>query len=111
MKLTLGNKIKELRKRDNRKQEDIAQALGVTNQAISRWESNSCYPDMELIPAIANYFNVSIDELFGYSKERKEKLNAILSKAEKAIAGNGDMTDCVEMLRAAAEEFPSESQI
>ena len=78
MKLTLGEKIKELRKRNGRKQEDLANALGVSNQAVSRWEKDGSYPDMELIPAIANYFNVSIDELFGYSKDRQEKLKSIL---------------------------------
>ena len=41
---------------------------------------------MELIPAIANYFNISIDELFGYSKDRQEKLKGILNKAEQALS-------------------------
>ena len=111
MQVKIGTKIKELRKRDGRKQEDLANALGVTCQAVSRWEANGGYPDMEMIPAIANYFNVSIDELFGYSKDREEKLKTILSKADKAIGENGDMTECVEMLRAAAEEFPSEPKV
>ena len=111
MHLDLGQKIRELRQRDGRTQEALAEAIGVTSQAVSRWEANGGYPDMELIPAIANYFNVSIDELFGYSKDREEKLKTILSKAEKAIAENGDMTECVEMLRAAAEEFPSEPRV
>ena len=86
MNIKLGEKIKQLRQRDGRKQEDLANALGVSPQAISRWEASGGYPDMELIPAIANYFNVSIDELFGYSKDREEKLKSILSKAEKAMA-------------------------
>ena len=73
MQIILGEKIKELRKRDGRKQEDLATALGVTNQAISRWESNKGYPDMEMIPAIANYFHVTIDELFGYDNDRNIK--------------------------------------
>ena len=111
MKLTIGEKIKALRKRDGRKQEDLAIALGVSNQAVSRWEKDGSYPDMELIPAIANYFNVSIDELFGYSKDREEKLKTILAKSEKAIGENGDMAECVEMLRAAVEEFPSEPKV
>lgn len=111
MQIKIGNKIKELRYRDGRRQEDLANALGVTCQAVSRWEANGGYPDMEIIPAIANYFNVSIDELFGYSKDREEKLRSILEKAEKAINEQDDMTECVEMLRSAAEEFPSEPQI
>ena len=73
MKLTLGEKIKELRKRDGRKQEDLANALGITNQAVSRWENDGSYPDMEMIPAIANYFGVTIDELFGYEKKQLKK--------------------------------------
>lgn len=111
MNIKIGEKIKQLRQRDGRKQEDLANVLGVSPQAISRWEANGGYPDMELIPAIANYFNISIDELFGYSKDRQEKLKFILEKAEKAINEQGDMTECVEMLRAAAEEFPSEPQV
>ena len=111
MQLDLGQKIRELRRRDGRTQEAFAEVIGVTSQAVSRWEANGGYPDMELIPAIANYFNISIDELFGYSKDRQEKLKSILEKAEKAINEQGDMTECVEMLRAAAEEFPSEPQV
>ena len=61
MQIKLGEKIKELRRRDGRKQEELALALGVTGQAVSRWESGSCYPDMETIPAIANYFGVTIE--------------------------------------------------
>ena len=66
MQLNLGTKIRELRRRDGRTQENLAEALGISAQAISRWESGTTYPDMEMIPAIANYFHISIDELFGY---------------------------------------------
>ena len=62
MQVNIGDRIKNLRKRDGRKQEDLAKALGVTAQAVSRWKSNGCYPDMNMIPAIANYFHVSIDD-------------------------------------------------
>ncbi len=119
MQIKIGNKIRELRHRDGRKQEDLANVLGVTFQAVSRWEQGVGYPNMEMIPAIANYFNVSIDELFGYSKDREEKLKSIITKADKSLKaqgrllakGNGDITECVEMLRSAAEEFPSEPEI
>lgn len=80
MQIRLGEKIKELRKRDGRKQEDLAAALGVTSQAISRWEASGGYPDMEMIPAIANYFGISIDELFGYESEREKRLIQLFKK-------------------------------
>lgn len=63
-------KNKALRKRDGQRQDDLAAALGVTSQAISRWEANGGYPDIEMIPAIANYFGITIDELFGYESDR-----------------------------------------
>ena len=119
MQITIGKNIKDLRKRDNRTQEDLAKALGVTCQAISRWESNGGYPDMELVPAIANYFHVTIDELFGYHGDREAQIQAIVNKANEAIhalggflgEGNGDLTDTVEMLRTALEEFPNEPEL
>ena len=73
MQIRLGDIMRELRHRDGRTQEDLAQALGVTSQAVSRWEKGICYPDMELIPSMANYFGVTIDELFGYDSEREKR--------------------------------------
>lgn len=81
MQIKLGEKIKELRKRDGRKQEDLANALGVTAQAVSRWESNGGYPDMSMIPAIANYFHITIDALFGYNNDRDTKIKNYVKKA------------------------------
>ena len=81
MQINLGEKIKELRKRDGRKQEDLANALGVTAQAVSRWEANGGYPDMGMIPAIANYFHITIDELFGYNNDRDTKIKDYVKKS------------------------------
>ena len=64
MKVEIGENIRELRRRSERTQEDLATALGVTCQAVSRWEASGGYPDMEILPSIANYFGVSIDTLF-----------------------------------------------
>lgn len=121
MQLNLGTKIKELRRRDGRTQENLADALGVTAQAVSRWESSTTYPDMEIIPAIANYFHISIDELFGYHDDREEKIKNILENATKILTKQGftmyqgslseDVGECVNMLRAASEEFPNEPKI
>ena len=119
MKICIGRNIKELRHRDGRTQEDLAAALGVTGQAVSRWESNGGYPDMEIVPAIANYFHVTIDELFGYHGDREAQIRTIADKAGAEIRamggllgeGIGDLTRTVEMLRGALEEFPNEPKL
>ena len=85
MRIMLGDKIKELRKRDRRTQDDLATALGITNQAVSRREASKAYPDMEMIPAIANYFHVSIDELFGYNNDRESTLSRYIEKANRLL--------------------------
>lgn len=51
-------------------QEQLAQELGISAKAISKWENNLSYPDISLIPKISNIFNITIDELFGKKYER-----------------------------------------
>ena len=86
MQLDLGQKIRELRRRDGRTQEALAEAIGVTSQAVSRWEANGGYPDMEMIPSIANYFGISIDELFGYDDERTKRIDELVEKINEYLA-------------------------
>lgn len=113
--LKLGEKIRELRKQAGRTQEDLAHALGVTCQAISRWEANGGYPDMEIMPAIANYFHVSIDELFGYHGDRARKVDEIIDKIHSMqIEARGDdlwIEDAIDMLREGLAEFPQNEKL
>jgi len=60
-----GERIAAYRKEQGLTQEGLAQKLGVTNQAVSKWESDQCCPDIMLLPALADVFGVSLDELFG----------------------------------------------
>lgn len=110
MELRIGDTIKSLRKRDGRTQEDLANALGITFQAVSRWESGLAYPDMEFVPSIANYFGVSIDSLFGYGNERQKKVNDLVSKInEMNKVNNGRdvcIEECIRMAREGLVEFP-----
>ncbi len=113
MRIMLGGAIKELRKRDGRTQDDLATALGITSQAVSRWEANKAYPDMEMIPAIANYFHVSIDELFGYNNDRESTLSRYIEKANKllkpeAVPDKKQLKRHEQFLREALSEFPNE---
>ena len=61
---SLGRKIAELRKQKGVTQEEMANTIGTSAQAISKWECGKNYPDIELLPIIADYFDISVDSLF-----------------------------------------------
>ncbi len=63
--IKIQEQIAFLRKQKGLTQEELAKALGVTNQAVSKWESGQCCPDIQLLPDIAKLFEVSVDELLG----------------------------------------------
>lgn len=113
--IILGERIKELRQRDGRTQDALAVEIGVTAQAVSRWEKGICYPDVELIPSIANYFGVSIDELFGYDNERTRKIDAVFERiTEMNRENNGidvSMDECILLAREALIEFPTNEKL
>lgn len=73
MKLTIGENIRNFRKKNDLTQEAFADRLGVTYQSVSRWENGVTYPDLELLPAISEALSVTVDELLGMPQAEKEK--------------------------------------
>ena len=71
--MTLGEKIKKLRVENNWTQEKFAEMMGVSAQAVSRWETDSSMPDISMLAPIAYTFNVSCDYLLGVDLQSKEK--------------------------------------
>lgn len=94
----------------NMTQDHLASLIGVTPQAISRWESNSGYPDMEIIPTIANVFHVTIDELFGYNSDREKRIEEIINTGEKLQQEN-KLDEAIALLRDGLQEFPDNTRI
>ena len=68
-----GERLASYRKNLGLSQEGLAQLVGVTNQAVSKWESDQCCPDIMLLPTLADVFEISIDELFGRSAPAHEE--------------------------------------
>ena len=71
--MNIGNKIRELRKQRGITQEQLAESLGISFQAVSKWETNIALPDITLAPVLANYFGVSMDELFDFNLNEMER--------------------------------------
>ena len=107
-KLPIGEKIRLLRKKNDVTQDKLAEHLGVTPQAVSRWESGVCYPDMNYLPGIADYFSVTMDDLLCYSGAQKAaKVRAYLEEAEHLL-DRDRVTDALELLRNAMADVPSD---
>ena len=66
---TLGKRIAALRREKNLKQDDVAQALNVSPQAVSKWENDQTCPDITLLPQLARLLGVSVDELLSGKQE------------------------------------------
>ena len=71
--MQINEQIAVLRKKKGMTQEQLATVLGVTNQSVSKWESGQCCPDIGLLPRLAEYFGVSMDELFGIEAPKQEQ--------------------------------------
>lgn len=81
MNIRLGEKIRALRKDKNISQEVLANYLGLSFQAVSKWEKGETMPDVTLIPAIASFFEVSTDELFDFNRlETEQKVLKLCGK-------------------------------
>lgn len=105
MNVQLGKKIKELRKAKNISQEVLAQYLGVSFQAVSKWENDMAMPDVAMIPAIAYFFGVSTDELFDYNRlEAEQSIETICREACKYR--ESDPAKSEAMLREGLKQYP-----
>ncbi len=105
MKLNLANNIKKYRKQKDMTQEALAECLGVSPQAVSRWENNTTYPDVELIPVLAHLFEISTDELFDYNLyEIEQRISAIVDEYSKYY--DTDLAKAEKILRDGLEQYP-----
>ena len=111
MNIKIGAIIKKLRAENNITQETLANAIGVTPQAISRWESEGGYPDIELLPALADFFSVSTDELLGYKLSEREQELANIKKEMERLAEVGSIEERVAYARNAFAHYPNDYEI
>ena len=67
--LKIGEKIKAKRRERDLTQEELANILGVSKAAVSKWENEESYPDISLLPQIAQLFHITMDELFNFYRK------------------------------------------
>lgn len=110
--LRLQDTICFYRKRQGLTQAALAAKLGVTNQSVSKWELAQCYPDISLIPQLAEIFDISIDELFGKEPKQAvinydlctefpwaddETLRVVFARGRKMLQQNNDINEFINI--------------
>lgn len=111
MNIYFAEEIKKLRLEKELTQERLADILSVSPQAVSRWECGTTTPDITLLPVIADYFQVTIEELLGVEQSRKEqKINQYMARFDEAMK-QGNINDSIEIARAGVKDFPNNHQL
>jgi len=107
MKLSIGENIKLFRKAKDITQEQLAEMLNVSSQSVSRWELGICYPDMELLPMLAEIFEITVDKLLGVDNiAEKKKVDEYLNRFQFAI-NQGKIDECISIAREGVAEYPN----
>jgi transcriptional regulator with XRE-family HTH domain len=90
-KQTLGMMISSLRKEKGMTQLELAEKMGVTDKAVSKWERDLSFPDINSIPKLAEIFDVSVDDLMQVKTETKENMskNKVDEIVDTALKGIG----------------------
>ena len=108
MKVSLADKLKELRKTKNVSQEKFAEYLGVSFQAVSKWENGVTSPDILLLPDIARYYGITVDELLQVEQIDADRyLTECCLKAEE-LKRNGKINETIPIVLEAYKKFPND---
>lgn len=105
--LHLSENLRKYRILKNLTQEDVAEYLGITPQSVSKWERGESYPDITLLPALANIFETSIDLLVGMDTIRAEGTQYNIHNKAVTYQRNGDYDSAEKTYRDALLIYPN----
>lgn len=115
MEICIGRILTENRHKRGITQDELAEYIGVSKAAVSKWETSATYPDIKLLPHLAAYFNLTIDELMGYepqmTKEQIRKLHNRLSEEFNSCPLEDVLGECRELVKKYYSCFPLLFQI
>lgn len=111
MSFNISEKIKALRKEKGVSQEKLAQYLNVSFQAVSKWENGNTYPDISLLPEIARFFGVTVDELLSVEKLDEEKLFEEYREKAFEFFLNGKVSDALDVWLEVYKKMPNNVQV
>lgn len=109
--MNIGLKIKQLRREKNITQEELGELVGLTSKAISRWENDTSYPDITLLPILANIFEISVDELLGVENIKQDEYVKKIKKKANQFEQNNDYESQLKLWQEAYKKLPNNEEI
>jgi transcriptional regulator with XRE-family HTH domain len=109
--LFIAENLKVCRKEMGLTQEDVATMLCVTPQSVSKWERGETYPDITLLPALANLFKTSVDALIGMDKIHSLETRNAIFKREHEFLLTGDYISAAAVLEHSLKTFPNDESL
>ena len=104
--MTFGQRIKKLRQETNMTQENLAELLSISPQAVSRWETDIAMPDISLLPPLANFFHTTTDYLLGMENYEKDIRKAEFDEAFHEYWKKDNKEKNYQIAVRAAAEYP-----
>lgn len=111
MQINLKDKLRSLRLQKNITQEALAGHLGITPQSVGKWERGEGFPDITLLPRIAFYFDITVDELLCVDQVRVEEAIAEYKRQAAIYQNNGENEKNLELWEQAYAEFPNDCRV
>ena len=109
--MNIGSNIKKLRLARGMTQEELAEYTGVSSRAVSRWENSVTFPDITLLPILANIFEITVDELLDVDVYKKEQdISQIFEENEK-YKRTGETEKSIELLKKSLSKYPNNFEI
>ena len=111
MTINLSEKLKSLRKEKGISQEKLAEYLGVSFQAVSKWENDNTYPDISLLPEIARFFGITVDDLLQVEKLDEKELYSDYERRAGELFRIGKTTEALVLWQEAYKKMPNNIQV
>ena len=109
MKINIGENLKQLRLQKGLTQEQLSEVFGVSAQAVSRWENNTSYPDITILPGLAIYFNTSVDAIVGMDEIRKDETIRKIHSEINDLVISGQTDEAIALIRNSLKMYPNDS--
>jgi len=111
MTVYLGENLKRLRKEKGLTQEKLADFLGISFQAVSKWERGETFPDITMLPSLAAFFGVTVDDMLGVNRaEREQRIQYYIDEYYRLWKPDG-IGKVREKMKEAITEFPGDFRL